>query len=517
MKINKLIKIEIFMRLLFHTIYQTSIALLPMIIRFMIDSDYENGLKDVLTYILLFTICIAMGMISQYISQLNAWKLDKKFFKHVRNNLFSWIISMNSSKFNRNAVPEYISMITNDVEAGEEYIEYKLQIIESIISFIIYGAFLVVLDYRISIIVIVSGILITILPKITGKKLSDRKNMLLKSTANYMEKTTDLLNGHQYVNQDTIDKFDSYHNHNLEILENSRYNFGKYKTFTNVFNGTIMYLIDIVIFSAISYMLFSKSITVGQATATFAYIANFSYPLRSIIDSINSLKSVSSVYNKVIDNTKVLQSLSSEKQTLPFDIEFTRVSKSIGEISLSDVNIVFKKGNKYAIIGKNGSGKSTLLDMIMKRKDVDSGEILFSGREYDEIIAKNNIFYIRQKNHYFSNTLMENISVLGSYKVKELEFIRKEHLEKMFSSGNNANNLSGGEKQIMSMYQAINSNKSVILLDEPFSALSEELEFFYTKSLLKLNGTVVLVTHNKDKKYLELFDEVINVDYFLSK
>ncbi|MDO4777931.1 MAG: ATP-binding cassette domain-containing protein [Tissierellia bacterium] len=226
---------------------------------------------------------------------------------------------------------------------------------------------------------------------------------------------------------------------------------------------------------------------------------------------------MSSVYNKVIDNTKGVQSLSSEKQTLPFDIEFARVSKSIGDIKLSDVNIVFKEGSKYAIIGKNGSGKSTLLDMIMRRKDTDSGEILFSGRAYDEKIAKNNIFYIRQKNHYFSNTLMENISVLGSYKVKDVEFIRKENLEKMFSCGNNANNLSGGEKQIMSMYQAINSNKSVILLDEPFSALTEELEFFYTRSLLKLNGTVVLVTHNNDKKYLELFDEVINVDYFLAK
>lgn len=77
------VKFEIFGRLLFHIIYMAAIAALPYIIKSMIDCGFKNGIYDVIKWTIIFVIAIILGMISQYISQLCSWKLDKKFYEKI--------------------------------------------------------------------------------------------------------------------------------------------------------------------------------------------------------------------------------------------------------------------------------------------------------------------------------------------------------------------------------------------------------------------------------------------------
>lgn len=73
----------------------------------------------------------------------------------------------------------------------------------------------------------------------------------------------------------------------------------------------------------------------------------------------------------------------------------------------------------------------------------------------------------------------------------------------------NCQDLSGGEKQLVLLNRALLSNREILALDEPFSALNKELEYIVTEQLLKLGKTVIMITHNVDDNYLELFDAVI--------
>ncbi len=73
----------------------------------------------------------------------------------------------------------------------------------------------------------------------------------------------------------------------------------------------------------------------------------------------------------------------------------------------------------------------------------------------------------------------------------------------------NCNEVSGGEKQIVLIARALLSDKEILVLDEPFSAMNTDLEANLTKELLNSGKTIILVTHNREKEYLDMFDFVI--------
>lgn len=302
------VKNEIVGRLFFHLIYIVVIAGLPYVIKMMLDSDYSQGITDVVSLIILFIMLIFIGMGAQYLSQRISWKLDTKFFLLLRKDLFSSIIGRSPKDFKSKDIGDYSSMLNNDVAACGEYVNYFMLIIESIMGILTYAIYLFLLDYRIAIMMYVCTGLMIFLPRITGNKLSIKKQNLLNITGNYITKVIDLLKGYPLVNDKTSEAISNRHELSLEEMENSRYEYGKFKTFVNVFNGSVMYLINIFTFIIIAILLYKKQITVGVAAATFSYIGDFSYPLRTIIDSISDLKSVEGVKNNVIndiDNTNL--------------------------------------------------------------------------------------------------------------------------------------------------------------------------------------------------------------------
>lgn len=75
----------------------------------------------------------------------------------------------------------------------------------------------------------------------------------------------------------------------------------------------------------------------------------------------------------------------------------------------------------------------------------------------------------------------------------------------------NCNELSGGEKQIVLIARALLSDKEILVLDEPFSATNRDLEMNLTKELINSGKTIIMVTHNSEKEYLNMFDCVIRV------
>lgn len=99
----------VFLRIFFHFIYILAIAGVPVVIRYMIDSTYSNGIYDILKFISFFIGLIFVGMLSQYISQKSSWKLEREFNLYLRKKLFSVIISKEPYDFNKNTISDYNS------------------------------------------------------------------------------------------------------------------------------------------------------------------------------------------------------------------------------------------------------------------------------------------------------------------------------------------------------------------------------------------------------------------------
>ena len=194
-------------------------------------------------------------------------------------------------------------------------------------------------------------------------------------------------------------------------------------------------------------------------------------------------------------------------------IEFKNVSfkyPDADEYLLKDISFKANKGDTIAFIGSTGSGKSTLINLIPRFYDATDGEVLVDGinvKKYDETALHNKIGYISQKAIMFTGTVKENVSYGNNGKKKPTdEEIKKaievaqgnEFVEKMDGKydahiARGGTNVSGGQKQRLSIARAIARNPEIYIFDDSFSALDYKTDATLRKELKKYTKDVTSV------------------------
>lgn len=184
-------------------------------------------------------------------------------------------------------------------------------------------------------------------------------------------------------------------------------------------------------------------------------------------------------------------------------VEFKNVSfkyPDADEYLLKDISFTAKKGETVAFIGSTGSGKSTLINLIPRFYDVTDGEVLVDGvdvKEYDEAHLHNKIGYISQKAIMFTGTVSENVSYGDNGREKPTEEqIKKaievaqgtdfvEKMDKKYDAhiARGGTNVSGGQKQRLSIARAIARDPEIYIFDDSFSALDYKTDATLRKEL----------------------------------
>ena len=170
------------------------------------------------------------------------------------------------------------------------------------------------------------------------------------------------------------------------------------------------------------------------------------------------------------------------------------------EYVLKDISFKAKKGEVVAFIGSTGSGKSTLINLIPRFYEVTAGEVLVDGinvKEYTQSFLHNKIGYIPQKAIIFNGTVNENIAYgengkekISQEKIKKaIEIAQaKEFVEKMENGyetqmAQGGTNVSGGQKQRLSIARAIARDPDIYIFDDSFSALDYKTDRILRKEL----------------------------------
>lgn len=141
------------------------------------------------------------------------------------------------------------------------------------------------------------------------------------------------------------------------------------------------------------------------------------------------------------------------------------------------------------------------------------GNITIDGKEVSYRFCNQLIMYLTQKSHIFSENFWDNVSIFDSFNKDVLEndnkYIPSNKVDTLLKSENN-NELSGGEKQVVNYLRAVISERDILLLDEPFSAMDKVMEDYVCNKLLEMKDkTIIMITHNVEKDFLDKFDEVI--------
>ena len=196
-------------------------------------------------------------------------------------------------------------------------------------------------------------------------------------------------------------------------------------------------------------------------------------------------------------------------------IKLENLNKSFDKIKvLKKISYNFKKGKIYSLMGPSGSGKSTLLNLLSLIDRPTNGSIIigkkiinFNDINYNDRLRANNIGIIYQQDNLLPDfTAMENISLasLAAGNNKELSYTKAKILLKKMGLLNRLNHfpsqLSGGEKQRVSIARALINDPQIILADEPTGSLDLKTAkniFKILKNQINPNRLIIFATHNR--------------------
>ena len=176
---------------------------------------------------------------------------------------------------------------------------------------------------------------------------------------------------------------------------------------------------------------------------------------------------------------------------------------------ISEISFTAKPGETTAIIGSTGSGKSTLINLIPRFYDVTEGQVLVNGADVknaDLEMLRENIGYVPQKGFLFSGTIKSNIAYsdenmpqnqieTAARVARAQDFINEKFNSYDYEIAQGGTNVSGGQRQRLSIARAVAKNPKIYIFDDSFSALDFKTDVALRKELRQYtkDSTVIIV------------------------
>lgn len=449
--------------------------------KLLFDYGFKNGLESVVSIVIGYLFLIVISGLSQYQSQKQQWKVDRAFCLEMKKRVFKKIYFRKPHLYSTESAGEYVSVIDNNIPAiMEEFVEPIIDILKSLFQILIYGIILFILiDYRIGLIVVLSSIVSSVVPKITAKRISRKRKTYLAELGKYNSRLTDLFTGNSSLDWKNKNRIQNYHGDQVDTVEEKKYFWGKFKTFTNVLNGFVMDFFSLTAFTMIGILYINNQISIGDGVATLGYIESFIYPVKYILNDINALNSSSEIFKELEDMLCEDSESTSIQMPEIESIELKNLCIEQGDFYLKDFSYLFEAGKYYVFVGASGSGKSTIFNVLTGKAKVKSGQILVNGIDVTDLmdgVSMDCFSVVEQKPYIFDQDYLQNVSLFESYStenLKQYEAQLPEQLSNRLKQIESAQ-LSGGEKQVLCLLRAALAKKSVLLLDEVTSAIDQD-------------------------------------------
>lgn len=455
--------------------------------------------------VMVLTALIAMGItiLSAYLSS----KVSAYFTRDLRRKTVNKILELETSDINKISSSSLITRCTNDVTQIGSTITIVLRMV-LFAPIMGIGAIIKVKDSPINWVIILSVILVLILMAVGLSLIVPRFKKFQENLDNINLVSRESLTGLLVIRAFSNKKFEEnkFDKANNELTNNGLF-IGKTFSLMIPILTFIMNSTAILIIFVGAPKVNSFSMQVGDLIAFITYTMQIISAFlmlsmtavlvpRSIV-SIRRINEVLKINTNVVENKKAKNI--DKIESIEFKDVYFRYSDSSEDV-LRNINFLAKKGTVTAFIGSTGSGKSTVVNLIPRLFDPTSGKILVNNVNLKDLKIKkvrSLIGYIPQKGKLFKGTIMDNISfgqtklnkelVFESAKMSEsMEFIN-ESLDKFNREiSEEASNVSGGQKQRLSIARALAINPDVLIFDDSFSALDTKTDLQVRKNLKKI-------------------------------
>lgn len=265
-------------------------------------------------------------------------------------------------------------------------------------------------------------------------------------------------------------------------------------------------------------LLINGMLTVGVFQAFFQYLNQAAEPMTEASYVVNSMQSALASAERVYDMLDELEMEKSPPKPLKITdarglVEFrnVRFGYSRGKILMEHISFTAKPGQKIAIVGTTGAGKTTLINLLMRFYEVNGGKILLDGTDTAFMTRQNlrsNFGMVLQDTWLFSGTIAENIAygkpdatmdeIVAAAKAARVDFF-VHTMPKGYDTilGNDMENISAGQRQLLTIARVVLCDPAVLILDEATSSVDTRTEIEIGKAMRNLmqNRTSFVIAH----------------------
>nr|WP_243279191.1 ABC transporter ATP-binding protein [Romboutsia sp. 1001713B170131_170501_G6] len=478
--------------------------------------DFTSISKTLVMLVGLYVISALFSFVQTFVTS----DISQKVSYNLRKEISEKINKLPLKYFDGTTNGEVLSRVTNDVDAISQNLN---QILSQMITAatVLIGVLVMMLSISVSmtlvtlVIIPLALVFISIVVKKSQKHFKDQQEYLGHTNGHIEE----IYSGHNIMKafngeEKAIEEFNELNN----TLYNSAWK-------SQALSGMMMPIMTFIgnlgyVMVAImgGYLTIKKKIEVGDILSFIQYVRSFMQPIAQTAQIANVMQQTAAAAERVFEFLSEDEEIEETKtpastENIKGEVEFENVNfgYSDDKIIINDFSIKIKPGQKVAIVGPTGAGKTTIVKLLMRFYELNSGKILIDGHDLKEFTRRDlrNLFgMVLQDTWLFNGSIMDNIRY-GNLKANDEEVIKAaklahaDHFIKTLSDGYNmeineeANNISQGQKQLLTIARAILADPKILILDEATSSVDTRTEVLIQQAMENLmeGRTSFIIAH----------------------
>lgn len=511
-----------------------------------------NTIKNILItlgilYVISALFSYVQSLIMTSVSQRTSYKLRKEVSQKLNKLPMSYFDKQNTG--------DILSIITNDIDTIQLNLNGSAtQLVSSIVTVI--GIFVMMCSINVTLAILtalvlpVASIVVMILVKKSQKHFVNQQKYLAEVDSEIEE----MVSGHSVIKafnaeEKTITKFDLDNKKLFEAGFKSQFLSGLMHPIMN-FVGNLNYALIAIVGAVFAI---KGKITVGNIQSFIQYSKQFTNPIAQLAQISSQIQSMIAASERVfnfLDTGEYVDNGKLKADNVEGNVEFKNVKFGYNEdkIIIKDFNAKINAGEKIAIVGPTGAGKTTIVKLLMRFYELNSGEILLDGKnitDYKRSELESVFAMVLQDTWLFNGTILDNLRY-GNLNASDKEVIdaaktaNADYFIRTLPDGYNmvlneeTSNISGGQKQLLTIARAILANPKILILDEATSNVDTRTEELIQKAMDKVmmgrtsfiiahrlstikNADLILVMNEGDIVEIGKHDELLEKKGFYAK
>lgn len=480
--------------------------------------DLEKIKGIALFLVVIYSLSLVLGYVQSFIMVT----VTNKFTKKLRRDISEKINKLPLKYFDKHSYGDILSRVTNDVDTIGQTLNNSIGSLVSAVTLFLGSLLMMFITNWImaltAVITTIVGFTLMILILSKSQKYFVRQQEELGNINGHIE---EIYSGHNVVKayngiQKSNEKFDEINNRLFESIRKSQFLSGLMHPIMS-FIGNFGYVAVCVVGAL---LVLNGNISFGVIVAFMVYIRLFTNPLSQIAQATTQLQSTAAASERVFEFLAEKEmadesdkTVRLDKNNVKGDIKFENVRFKYdedGKEIIKGFSAEAKAGQKIAIVGPTGAGKTTMINLLMKFYEINGGDIKIDGVSTKDLTRENihDLFImVLQDTWLFNGTIKENIiynkeNVTDEQVVQACKTVGLDHFIRSLPKGydtmlSDADNLSAGQKQLMTIARGMIKDAPFLILDEATSSVDTRTEELVQKAMDKLTEgrTSFIIAH----------------------